>query len=53
MNSIFGGIPIGISKQAKIINKFGYAGGDNDLGLIMRTAQNADNQTWIVTGKQK
>ena len=45
MNSIFGGIPIGISQQAKIINKFGYAGGDNDLGLIMRTAQNADNQT--------
>jgi hypothetical protein len=45
MNSIFGGVPIGISQQAKIINKFGYAGGDNDLGLIMRTAQDADNQT--------
>jgi|TARA_S200002703_G_scaffold76268_1_gene65926 hypothetical protein len=43
-NSAFGGIPIGISRQAKIVNKFGYTGGDNDLALIMRTAQDADNQ---------
>ena len=45
LNSVFGGIPLGISRQAKIVNKFGYAGGENDLAIIMKAAQDADNQT--------
>ena len=45
MTSAFGGIPIGISKQAKIVGKFGYDGGQNHLSLIMETARNTDNQT--------
>ena len=44
MTSAFGGIPIGVSKQAKIVKKFGYAGGENDLGLIMELARDEGNQ---------
>ena len=42
--SAFGGIPLGISKQAKIVKKFGYAGGENDLALIMELARDEGNQ---------
>lgn len=43
-SGLFGGVPLGVSKQAKLINKFDYKDGADDLALIMKYAQDTDNQ---------
>ena len=53
LSSAFSGIPLGISNQAKIIRKFGYAGGDTDLALIMQAANNEGNQNARKLAKER
>ena len=53
LSSAFSGIPLGISNQAKIIRKFGYAGGENDLALVMQVANEEGNQSARNTAKER
>jgi hypothetical protein len=46
-SSLFGGIPLGISKNASLVRKFDYDGGSDDLSMLLKLAQDTDAQTAV------
>ena len=51
-SSLFGGIPLGISKNASLVRKFDYDGGSDDLSMLLKLAQDTDAQTAVQWHKE-
>jgi hypothetical protein len=52
-SGLFGGVPLGIGKNASLIRKFDYSGGSDDLSMLLQLAQDTDAQAAAQWYKEK